>query len=89
MVAVGSTRIVLERDGWTVRTADRSLSAHEEHTIMVSEGGPVVLTAAGGALRSVIGVRVALGTLRGETKGAGEGLREDRSRHDRRALVSE
>jgi methionyl aminopeptidase len=46
MVAAGNTRIVLERDGWTVRTADRSLSAHEEHTIMVSEGGPVVLTAA-------------------------------------------
>ena len=32
----------LERDGWTVRTADRSLTAHEEHTIMVADGGPVV-----------------------------------------------
>src|SRR6478609_4206859 len=30
----------------TVRTVDGALSAHEEHTIMVSEGGPVVLTAA-------------------------------------------
>ena len=46
MVAGGGTRLLVERDGWTVRTADRSPSAHEEHTIMVSEGGPVVLTAA-------------------------------------------
>ena len=46
MIAAGRPRIVVERDGWTVRTADRSPSCHEEHTIMVSEGGPVVLTAA-------------------------------------------
>lgn len=46
MVAGGGTRLLVERDGWTVRTADRSPSAHEEHTIMVSHGGPVVLTAA-------------------------------------------
>jgi methionine aminopeptidase len=30
-----------------VRTADASLSAHLEHTIMVAKNGPVVLTAAG------------------------------------------
>jgi methionyl aminopeptidase len=35
----------LARDGWTVRTADRSLSAHAEHTIMVRDGAPLVLTA--------------------------------------------
>jgi methionyl aminopeptidase len=46
MIAGGGTRLLVERDGWTVRTADRSPSAHEEHTIMVSEGGPVVLTVA-------------------------------------------
>jgi methionyl aminopeptidase len=45
MVAAGSPRIVLDRDGWTVRTVDRSKSAHEEHTIMVADDGPVVLTA--------------------------------------------
>jgi methionyl aminopeptidase len=45
MLTAGSPRIVLEHDGWTVRTADRCLSAHEEHTIMVAENGPVVLTA--------------------------------------------
>jgi methionyl aminopeptidase len=47
MVSAGGTRLVLDRDGWTVRTIDHSVSAHEEHTIMVAEGGPVVLTSAG------------------------------------------
>jgi methionyl aminopeptidase len=46
MLAAGDPAIVLERDGWTVRTVDRSLSAHEEHTIIVTSGGPEVLTAA-------------------------------------------
>ncbi len=46
MLGAGGPRLVLDRDGWTVRTADRSLSTHEEHTIMVSPGGPVVLTGA-------------------------------------------
>jgi len=45
MLAVGNPAIVLERDGWTVRTADRSLSAHEEHTIVVTPDGPEILTA--------------------------------------------
>ena len=47
MVSAGSTELVLDRDGWTMRSVDRSISAHEEHTIMVAEGGPVILTAAG------------------------------------------
>jgi methionyl aminopeptidase len=46
MLTAGRPRIVLEGDGWTIRTADRAPSAHEEHTIMVSRGGPVILTAA-------------------------------------------
>jgi methionyl aminopeptidase len=45
MLAAGATRLAVDPDGWTVRTRDRSLSAHEEHTIMVTAGGPVVLTA--------------------------------------------
>jgi methionyl aminopeptidase len=31
-------------DGWTVRTADGSLSAHVEHTICVTDDGPEVFT---------------------------------------------
>ena len=45
MLTAGSTRLEMDRDGWTVRTRDGSLSAHEEHTIMVAAGGPLVLTA--------------------------------------------
>ena len=46
MIVAGAPAIALDRDGWTVRTVDGALSAHEEHTIVVSEGGPAVLTAA-------------------------------------------
>lgn len=33
-------------DGWTISTADGSLSAHAEHTVIVTRQGPIVLTAA-------------------------------------------
>lgn len=47
MLTSGGPGLVLEDDGWTVRTADRAPSAHQEHTIMVARSGrPVVLTAA-------------------------------------------
>jgi methionyl aminopeptidase len=46
MITAGEPAVGVDRDGWTVRTLDGALSAHEEHTIMVSDGGPVVLTAA-------------------------------------------
>ena len=32
-------------DGWTVRTAAASVAAHVEHTIIVRDGAPLVLTA--------------------------------------------
>jgi methionyl aminopeptidase len=44
MVNVGSPGTVLLDDGWTVVTADGSLSAHFEHTICVTEDGPEVFT---------------------------------------------
>jgi methionyl aminopeptidase len=46
MLTAGSPGLVLEDDGWTIRTVDGAPSAHEEHTIMVADRGPVVLTAA-------------------------------------------
>jgi methionyl aminopeptidase len=46
MLLAGAPRIAMQSDGWTVSTLDGSASAHEEHTIMVSEDEPVVLTAA-------------------------------------------
>ena len=45
IIAMGSGRAVSDADGWTIRTADGSLSAHYEHTIVVTKGRPVVLTA--------------------------------------------
>jgi len=45
MVNVGDWRTRLLADRWTVVTADKSLSAHFEHTIAVTEDGPEVLTA--------------------------------------------
>jgi methionyl aminopeptidase len=45
MLTAGATGLVLASDGWTVRSADRSVCAHEEHTIMVADRGPIVLTA--------------------------------------------
>jgi methionine aminopeptidase len=44
MVTAGSSPVVQDRDGWTVRTRDGSLSAHYEHTILITRGAPVVLT---------------------------------------------
>jgi methionyl aminopeptidase len=44
MVNVGSYRVETLEDNWTVVTADRSLSAHFEHTVAVTENGPVILT---------------------------------------------
>jgi methionyl aminopeptidase len=45
MVNVGTWRTRVLADRWTVVTADKSLSAHFEHTIAVGEDGPEVLTA--------------------------------------------
>ncbi len=45
MVNVGTFDTVELDDGWSVVTADGSLSAHFEHTIAVTEEGPEVLTA--------------------------------------------
>jgi methionyl aminopeptidase len=45
MVNMGGWETRVLADGWTVVTADGSLSAHFEHTIAVTEEGPEVLTA--------------------------------------------
>jgi len=37
-------RIVFDPDGWTIRSADGSRTAHSEHTIAITEDGPKVLT---------------------------------------------
>ncbi len=44
MINMGSKNIVIERDGWTCRTKDRKPSAHYEHTILITEHEPEILT---------------------------------------------
>ena len=44
MVNFGDYAVHTSRDGWTVLTADGSPSAHFEHTILVSNGKPEILT---------------------------------------------
>jgi methionyl aminopeptidase len=46
IISAGSGQGVLQRDGWTIRTADGSLSAHYEHTVVVTKRAPILLTAA-------------------------------------------
>jgi methionyl aminopeptidase len=41
---MGTKNIVQERDGWTIRTADRKPSAHFEHTVAVRKGKADILT---------------------------------------------
>jgi methionyl aminopeptidase len=44
MINLGTKNVVQERDGWTIRTADRKPSAHFEHTIAVHEDRTEILT---------------------------------------------
>ena len=46
IIAAGTGNVSLDRDGWTVRTADHSLSAHYEHTVVITKRDPILLTAA-------------------------------------------
>jgi methionyl aminopeptidase len=46
IIAAGGWATRQEPDGWTVVTADGSLSAHAEHTLVITRDEPIVLTAA-------------------------------------------
>jgi len=45
IIAAGSGKSVVARDGWTIRTADGKPSAHYEHTLVITKGQPILLTA--------------------------------------------
>jgi methionyl aminopeptidase len=51
MVNAGTYRVVTRADGWTVATQDGKPSAHYEHTVVVREGEPEILTMAQDATR--------------------------------------
>lgn len=44
MVNVGRSDVIVKQDGWTVITRDRTLSAHFENTVAVTDKGPLVLS---------------------------------------------
>jgi methionyl aminopeptidase len=44
MLNIGGDETLQLSDGWTVITADRTLSAHFEHTIVIRDDGPEILT---------------------------------------------
>ena len=44
MVNAGTFRVRVDADGWTVRTHDGQPSAHFEHTVLVTENAPEILT---------------------------------------------
>ena len=44
MLNVGGDETLTLEDGWTVITKDRTLSAHFEHTVVITDGEPEILT---------------------------------------------
>src|SRR5687768_839229 len=46
IITAGGEAVVTGKDGWTISTRDGSLAAHFEHTIVITGGRPVILTAA-------------------------------------------
>jgi methionyl aminopeptidase len=46
IIAAGSGRVFLGADGWTVETTNGRMAAHYEHTLVITKGLPILLTAA-------------------------------------------
>jgi methionyl aminopeptidase len=44
MITAGGSDVNVMEDGWTIRTADSTLSAHFEHTVAITADGPRILT---------------------------------------------
>lgn len=44
MATLGDFRVYIDIDGWTVRSNDKSLAAHFEHTVLITEDGSEILT---------------------------------------------
>jgi methionyl aminopeptidase len=44
MVTLGNSAVEILDDGWTVVTRDRQVSAHFEHTVLITDSGPEILT---------------------------------------------
>src|SRR5580693_1228232 len=83
MLVLGSPQTALLADDWTVVTEDGSWAAHFEHTVAVTEDGPVVLTAEDGGVAGFAALRSGhtaappeqVGAIRvAAAEGAGDGI---------------
>ena len=45
MITAGSSYPIQSPDGWTIKTKDGSLAAHCEHTLVITNGMPLILAA--------------------------------------------
>ena len=45
IIAAGAGDVYVDDDGWTIRTEDGSPSAHVEHTIVITDAAPILVTA--------------------------------------------
>lgn len=43
----GTNKLRVDPDGWTLRSSNRARTAHHEHTVAITENGPLVLTLQG------------------------------------------
>lgn len=57
MINLGTRNVVMERDGWTVRTMDRRPSAHFEHTVAVCKGREAEILTSFDYIKDVLGDR--------------------------------
>ena len=46
IISAGNGKAKVQSDKWTVRTTDGALSAHYEHSMVITEGEPLLLTVA-------------------------------------------
>ena len=44
MINIGTYKTTMDDNGWTARSLDGSLSAQYEHTLAITEDGPIILT---------------------------------------------
>jgi methionyl aminopeptidase len=44
MITFGSYKVYVDKDGWTVKTVDKSFAAHVEDTVVITQHGPQILT---------------------------------------------
>jgi methionyl aminopeptidase len=63
MITLGSPDVTILDDGWTVVTTDGSMAAHWEHTVALTESGPVVLTALDGGVTRLAEAGITVGDL--------------------------